>query len=222
MPIRSAFYVDGFNLYHGISELNEDFLKWCNLWKLADLLIPSKSETLVKVVYCSAYYPGDSQKWWRHNEYKKALELSGVTTVWGHYVHEPMNCKGCNRRWEKPTEKQGDINVALHLFNDAVNGVFDKCYLVSADSDQAATAKMMKNAFPDKPLVSVAPPNRDFSNNVLEYASGKIALNLDHIEKSLLPPIVLDGSGQKPAARRPNEYTPPDWWVHPDDRPTKK
>ena len=217
MTIRSAFYIDGFNLYHAVADLNENFLKWCNFWKLAETVIPSQTETLVKVVFCTAYYPGDTDKRWRHGEFNKALENCGVTVVHGHYVHEPKECRDCGATWRKPTEKETDINVALSLYQDAVADVFDTAYLLTADSDQAATAKFFRSAFPNKSLVTVSPPGRNFSVHITPYANGgKIALNKEHLEKAVLPPIVM-GSG--PAARRPREYDPPTWWVHPDQRP---
>ncbi|MBD9508147.1 NYN domain-containing protein [Ensifer sp. ENS07] len=218
MAKRSAFYIDGFNLYHAIADLNQPYLKWCNLWKLAQIVIPSRSETLAKVTFCTAYYPGDEKKKWRHEQYLLALQNSGVTVVMGHYVKEDWSCRTCDATWKKPTEKETDINLALSLYEDGANDVYDKAYLVTADSDQAATAKFFKRAFPKKELISVAPPGRNFSSHIASIASGKIALNKDHLDSSVLQAIVM---GDR-AARRPNEYEPPVEWVHPDNRPQKK
>jgi hypothetical protein len=219
MLIRSAFYVDGFNLYHAVADLGEPFLKWLNLWKLAQTLIPSRSEALVKVVFCTAYYPGSQDKRFRHEEYIAALKNCGVSVVMGHYVHEPRNCRSCGHEWRKPTEKETDINLALSLYEDAAENIYDKAYLLTADSDQAATARFFRRAFPEKELTTVSPPGRNFSVHITPLANGgKIALNRDHIEKSLLPPVVL-GDGR--AARRPREYEPPAGWFHPDKRPAR-
>jgi hypothetical protein len=217
LKIRSAFYVDGFNLYHAIADLDEPFLKWLNLWKLAETLVPSQTEDVVRVVFCTAYYPGNEQKRWRHGEYKKALECVGVKCEFGHYVHESAFCKKCNHEWEKPSEKQSDINVALNLYHDACTNIFDKAYLVTADSDQAATARFLAGNFPAKQLVSVAPPGRNFSANIVKFAQERMQISKDALERSLFPPIVT-GQGV-PAARRPREWDPPAWWVQPDARP---
>lgn len=219
MTIRSAFYVDGFNFYHAVADLNEPFLKWCNLRKLADILIPKQTETVVKVVYCSAYYPGDSNKRWRHEEYRKALEAVGVHCEWGHYVKEDAECKACGDQWKKPTEKETDINVALSLYHDAITDVFDIAYLITADSDQAATARMLKRHCPSKKLITVAPPGRNFSTSIANFADGRISLTKEHLDKAVFPSVVH--VPDHPLARRPKEYEPPDWWVHPDSRPEK-
>lgn len=216
--LRSAFYVDGFNLYHAIADLNEPFLKWCNLWKLAETVVPSKSEEIVKVTFCTAYYPGDERKKWRHQQYIQALTNVNVSVVMGHYVREDWKCRDCGFDWQKPTEKETDINLALSLYEDAVNDVYDKAYLVTADSDQAATANFFKKAFPKKSLVTVSPPGRKFSSHISNIADERLALNKDHLDTSVFPTIVL---GER-AARRPNEYEPPAWWVHPDKRPNGK
>ena len=217
MKIRAAFYIDGFNLYHAIADLKEPFLKWLNLWELAATLIPGQSEEVVRVVFCTAHYPGDENKRWRYLEYIKALEIAGVECTFGHYVHEPASCRECGAGWQKPTEKQTDINIALNLYHDAFTDVFDKAYLVTADSDQAATARFLKVNFPQKALVSVSPPGRSFSKNILAHATSRQHITREVIKRCLFPPIVM-GVG-KPAARRPREYAPPQNWVHPRDRP---
>lgn len=217
--MRAAFYVDGFNLYHAVADLGEPFLKWCNLRRLAEILIPSNTESVVKVVFCSAYYPGDSLKRFRHDEYLKALRIHDVEIVMGHYVREPKGCNACGSAWQKPTEKETDINVALSLYHDAWADVFDKAYLVSGDSDQAATAKFFRAHFPKKELITVAPPGRNFSVHIANLAHGRISITKDNLDRCVMLPIVRrDGF---PSARRPREYEPPKEWVHPDCRPSK-
>jgi len=180
------------------------------------LLIDSEDE-LVKVVFCTAYHP-DFRKRVRHERYILALENAGVTVIKGHYIHEPMDCRECGREWSKPTEKQGDINVALSLFDDAYCGVFDHAYLVSADSDQAATARMMKARFPTKRLYSVRPPLREHSHNILAHTPHTAAITESLLDRAVFPKVVI-GTGGRKTVIRPLEYDPPDGWVHPDQRP---
>lgn len=214
---RAALYIDGFNLYHAINDLGEPFLKWCDLWRLGEIILPSTTEKLVKAVYCSAFYPGDDKKKWRHKEYIAALKVKGVEVVLGHYIHEPQECRDCGRQWEKPTEKESDVNVALHLIRDGMHDRFDVAYLITADSDQAATVRMFKAEFPSKEFVTVAPPERNFSTSIDTLSHRRIALNRDHLDRCVMPEIVMGNN--KRAARRPREYAPPAEWVHPDHRP---
>lgn len=209
--------MDGFNLYHPLDELNKPHLKWLNHWRLAEL-VADQGDDLVKVTFCTAYHP-DFKKRVRHERYILALENVGVTVLRGHYIHEPMSCNGCGRQWQKPTEKQGDLNVALSLFDDAYRDTFDHAYLISADSDQAATARMMRDRFPDKRLYSVTPPGRPHSHNILSHTPHHKTLTEAVLDLAVLPRVVIGTDGRKTAIR-PFEYDPPAGWVHPNDRPT--
>lgn len=209
--LRSAFYVDGFNLFHALEDYLEPHLKWLDLWKLAELVIPSQTETVVKIVYCTAFYPGNSEKRWRHDQYLNALRIRGVDCQLGHFIREPVLCKTCSRGWDKYTEKEGDLNLALHLMNDAWLNLYDKAYLVTADSDQAATARLFAKQFPDKGLITVSPPGRNFSHHIEKHASGRLSLQKSQIERSLFPSVVLDKNGKH--GRRPREWDPPIGWA---------
>lgn len=216
--IRAGLYIDGFNLYHAIDNLQKPFLKWISYWRLGEIIIPSKSQDLVSVVYCTAYYPGSERKQWRHEQFCGAQLAHGVEIARGHYVHDDMECRACGNAWKKPTEKEGDINVAIHLVRDAFLNRIDHAYLLTADSDQAATVRMFREQFPEKQITTVVPPGRDPSEHIRKYANGgKVALNEGHLERCVMPQVVF-----KPKVantRRPHEYAPPIDWVHPDQRP---
>lgn len=215
--IRSAFYIDGFNLYHAIDELKEPFLKWISYWTLAQIIIPKNTEVLVSVTWCTANRKDDYGKFSRHKIMKDAQELYGVLVKSGHFVKDDRSCNACGNKWKHPTEKEGDINVAINLIRDGFHNIYDHAYLVTADSDQLATVKMFKEEFPNKKITIVAPPNRSRSE-ALHEESGKntISLNKNHIEKSVMDRIVIKGNK---SARRPSEYDPPIGWVHPKHRP---
>ena len=217
---KAALYIDGFNLYHAVNDLGEPFLKWCNFWRLGEIIIPQASEQLVRVVFCTAYYPGDHGKKVRHERLIKALEIAGVETILGHFSKEPASCFSCGHKWDKPTEKASDIHIALSVYEDAVNNVFDTAYMLTADTDQAATARFVKQRFPSKKLVSVSPPGRAHSQHILSFASGKIALSRDHMERALFRRAVA-AEGKTPVLRPP-EYDPPADYVYWDDRATVK
>lgn len=69
MPENAALYVDGFNLYHAINDLQKNYLKWLDLWPLGELIIPRQSQKLRKVVYCTAVKTTDHEKMLRHRQY---------------------------------------------------------------------------------------------------------------------------------------------------------
>ncbi len=192
--------------------MNEDFLKWNNLWDISNRIVEKGGYSLVKVTFCTAvpsHLPNSRD---RHNTFNRVQEAKGVTILKGHHVFDEAA--------GKYTEKQSDINVAVELLFDAVDDVYDVAYLLSADSDQAATARKFKERFgSSKKLFSVAPPNKKSPNKMQPYVDGKFSLTKADIEKSVMDAFEF-GSTNKPI-RRPDEYEPPNWWVHPKDRPTK-
>jgi hypothetical protein len=69
--IRVSCYVDGFNLYHAVDDLQKPHLKWLDLRALAASLC-RKDEQLVKVAYFSAYATWLPASYARHREYVAA------------------------------------------------------------------------------------------------------------------------------------------------------
>ena len=207
--MRAALYVDGFNLYYPIHEANQCHLKWINLWRLGELICEPNNATLVKAVLCTAvpaHYPDKRD---RHNTFNNAQRACNVLVVPGHHMHD-------GQKWN---EKQTDINVALSLILDAVDNKYDLAILLSADSDQAATARAFKERFPDKKLLAVAPPNRPVSDKVKPYAWKAFTLGFPLLERCVMPEEVPGKTGR---ILRPESYAPPEGWIHPDDRPTVK
>ncbi|GAA0005272.1 NYN domain-containing protein [Bradyrhizobium diazoefficiens] len=220
---RAALYVDGFNLYHAIDELGQPHLKWLNLFSLGSRILNRNKESLVKVRYCTALKPGDTDKNKRHREYITALKWFNVKVQQGHFIEDEMDCRKCGHAWDAPKEKETDVNIALLLFDDAYQDVFDVAYLLTADSDQGATARMLKRRFPKKRLVSVVPPGMDASKAIMTHADDRYTLNAGLIEECLLPAVELDARrGGAVAFQRPKEYHPPAGWVPPDKRPKKQ
>lgn len=205
-------YVDGFNLYHPIHEMGEPYLKWASLWALGKLICRPHGAKLVRVVFCTAVPDDNAGKRDRHNTFNAAQRACGVTVVKGHHVVDPET--------QKRSEKQSDINVALNLILDGVDDVYDMAILVSADSDQAATARVFGERFPDKRLLAVAPPGRRVPDKVMPYAFASFTLTKSHIDECVMRENVTGLTGRQ--IPRPTEYAPDATWLHPDDRPKGK
>ncbi|MDH6650201.1 UNVERIFIED_ORG: hypothetical protein M2312_004872 [Rhizobium esperanzae] len=205
---RAAMYVDGFNLYYTLAAFKANHYKWLDLWKLGQRVAQDRTHDLVSVTYCTAYRNGDLEAKNRHQTYVAALESVGVECVFGHYITTSTDpCRTCGTVDDTFNEKQSDINLALSVFADAMDDKFDWAYLVSADSDQTATAKFLKSHFPEKKLITVAPPGQEVSSNIANIAAGKRKLNEIDISSCLFPPIIMR-EGRNPI-RCPRPYEPP-------------
>lgn len=214
--MRGAVYYDGFNMYHAVDDLGQPYLKWCNLRTLGELIARGHATTIERAVFCTAYFPGDHGKRVRHEAYVNALKLVGVETRFGHTTTEPMECKSCGHKWRQPREKETDINLSLALFEDAIDDVFDVAFLVTADTDQAATVSAFKRRFQNKRVINVIPPGREPSKHLADLCHGRVKLKERHLDECALPAIVMK-QGER-TIFRPKEYDPPQGWVHPDDR----
>lgn len=206
-------FIDGFNLYYPIAKYAEDnnanHLKWLNLRLLSELIAKRRKEEVVGIVYCSAYRKGDIEAQSRHGKYISALKSTGIKVVLGHYLLHPGDeCSNCGFVDDEWSEKQSDINVALELFRAAYRDEYDVAYLLSADSDQAATSRHYSEQFPDKSLVSVTPPNQRHSKKVLEFNENqKYSLTMLDIERCRFPSIILRKEADP--IRCPREYDLP-------------
>lgn len=208
---RAALYIDGFNLYHPIKESGRNYLKWSCLWTLGTKLCQSYGLDLVKVVFCTAVPAHLPEQRDRHNVFNAAQIARGVIVLKGHHVPEPDR--------GGYSEKQSDINVALSVMMDGIDDAYDVAFLLSADSDQVATAKFFQErlAPAGKQLVALIP----FSKTCPPaYAGLKIAaveVTDDLIEQCIMPQQVQGKTGYP--VYRPPAYDPPAGWVHPNDRP---
>jgi uncharacterized LabA/DUF88 family protein len=219
---RAAFYIDGFNLYHAIDEMGKDYLKWVSYWELCKNLLTDPSAGVVKVVWCTAKSKKSPDKGERHDRMVTAQRLAGVTVRLGHFIDETKDCRTCKANWVHPSEKEGDINVAINLIRDAFRNEYDHAFLVTADTDQAATVRMFIEEFEHKKITIVAPPVRKRSEHLHNIAKDTVHLTEDMLEKAVMPGIILSPSPRTiPNVRRPEKYAPPLEWVHPQNRPQK-
>ncbi|WGI21591.1 NYN domain-containing protein [Amylibacter sp. IMCC11727] len=203
---RVGLYVDGFNLYYQLCGLEDNSLKWLNLRQLGERICQDRQHNLVNTTYCSAFRKNDIEAKSRHEKYIEALEATGVKVELGHYVtgsSEP--CSACGTVDNKDNEKQSDINMALSAYSDVANDLVDWVYLLSADSDQAATAFFIRRAFPEKGIITVVPPNQVVSQKTVNHCNGKRLLNRDDIEKCRFPSIIRNPEDQS-FIRCPREY----------------
>jgi len=202
---RAAVYVDGFNLFHAIDDLGPDYLKWVDLTALSRLIAP-RSQAIRRVTWVTAFRPQAKALTERHQAYFDALEATGVICHTGHFVVYSDGCNACGHSWAVHEEKQSDVNLALAMLDDAHENRFDVAYLVTTDGDHAATARFLKQRFPQKRLVVGAPPERAPTRSLLKWADAQASISVEQIERALLPAVV---QGENGPILRPAIYEPP-------------
>ncbi|VVC82196.1 NYN domain-containing protein [Sideroxydans sp. CL21] len=217
---RVFVFVDGFNLYHAINDLNwnpatkrltnhKHHLKWLNITSLSQALIHPQNDVLVGTYYFSAYagwVPVDVQD--RHRDYVAVLKSTGVVPVMGTFKKKPRKCPSCKHEWDTHEEKESDVNIALYLLQGAHENIFDKAIIFTADTDLAPAIRLVREKFPHKEVHVAIPERRLNRSKALENAAtGRIRVTEQHFERNLFPAQVALQSGT--VINRPTKYTPP-------------
>ncbi len=180
-------YVDGFNLYHAIKSLKPGTLphNYVNLWTLSEELLQS-DQSLVGVKYFSAFAKWRTGSYPKHFRYVRQLRDVGVTSIMAHFKNKDTQCKSCNTRWITHEEKETDIRIALNLFEDAVDDVYDLAIVVSADSDLVPVIEHTQSRFPGKYVFLAIPPKRyRFARDLIRVATTAKEISIGKIRRSL-------------------------------------
>jgi uncharacterized LabA/DUF88 family protein len=202
---RVAVYIDGFNLYHAIDDLNDPSLKWLNLDALAKSLL-RPSEILVKCHYFTSIVDWNPQKEANHRTYCRALLAQGVKITYGTFKSSRKHCAQFGRQCWFREEKRTDVALGVQIVADALSGVFDRLILVTADTDQIPSVSMVKKLRPEIQLTWAAPPNR--MRNAREIGGlvqDRIELKVGRIRACRLPQVIYD-EYQTVLARIPPAY----------------
>jgi uncharacterized LabA/DUF88 family protein len=207
-PYRVISFVDGFNLYHAIAALDRPELQWVDLRTLSQTFVRPISETLVNVFYFSSYANHINRPVQKAQKtYVDALKLRKVIPIFGHFKQKERICPSCKYKWNSNEEKETDVNIASSLIDLAYQNVFDRAMIISNDSDLVPAIRLIRKRFPQKRITTIAPPHYYHSNSLIKVASDKARIRIEHLEQSLLPPVITDAA-KLISITRPYEYSP--------------
>ncbi|AKL98619.1 NYN domain-containing protein [Endomicrobium proavitum] len=174
MGNRILALIDGFNYYHKLDNYQKKFkssTKWINYRSLVESFLKENDDKVnATIVYFSAlaHFRGtDSVQ--RHQTFISALRFLNIEAVLGNFKYKEItkcnrnekcnNCtnpqNGCLQRHE---EKESDVNIAIRLIEDTILDKYDKCFLLSGDSDFVSVVKRAKELRADKKIIIVPPP----------------------------------------------------------------
>lgn len=198
-------YIDGFNLYHAIDDLNDDYLKWVNLHKLMETFV-EEGEILEKTFYFTSILHWNPQKQQRHKVYIAALRAAGVVVHEATFKRGGKHCHRFQRTCPFYEEKQTDVAIAVSILADAYAGAFHRAILVTADTDQIPMVRHFKQQFPDKKMSLVTPPERlGQARELGNLLPDRYELKAGRIATCRLPRDVFDAMGKK-VATMPAKY----------------
>lgn len=208
---RVQCFVDGFNLYHAISNLNRPHLKWLDLARLVRTFTDPAIHDIRAIFYFSAFASWMPEQHMRHQQYVEALKATGVTPIMGRFKEKDARCKKCKGIYRTHEEKETDVNIALWLLNEAYRDNFDLAFLISRDSDITPAVRMVVEQFPQKRIKVISPPNAGHSKEIGGIVGNKMLASIKavHLERCLFPATVTDQASGLVVARRPPSYDPP-------------
>jgi len=192
---RTYIYIDGFNLYY--RGLKNTPYKWLDLKTLCQKIL-DKTHKIESIKYFTAIVSGklDPQKPIKQQTYIRAIEkyIPEISVYYGHFLSNPV--------WamlSKPTKKQrfvkiikteekgSDVNLAVHLLNDAWLDKYDCAVIISNDSDLAESMNLVKQQH--KKIGLILPPRCHPSKELIKLADFVKGIRKNALSSLLPNPI---------------------------------
>ena len=206
--MRTAVYIDGFNLYYGA--LKGTPYKWLDLKQLCRGILDPR-HTIESIVYCTARArpsPADPDIATRQKIYLKALaaHIPEFKPIFGHFLETRLLCKPVDPRHGRLVEvlrmeeKGSDVNLAVHLVNDARKNEFDCAVVVSNDSDLAEAMRIVKDECGKVVGLFTPGEKRWASKRLMRHCHFHRTIRTGGLTKSQLPSPIPDTPLSKPKA----------------------
>jgi len=178
---RTAFFVDGFNLYHSLLEATRDLggqpTKWLDITGLLSSYLPviGGGAALERIYYFSALAthmdnrrPGTTA---RHRLFIECLQARGIRVELGRFKRKDVHCSTCNTMKLHFEEKETDVAISVRLLEVLHNDAADTAVLVTGDTDLAPAVRTARKLFPGKEICFAFPYKR--RNSELEKLVSK-------------------------------------------------
>lgn len=206
--MRTNVYVDGFNLYYGA--VRGTRWKWLDLRRAFSSLLSDRHQIL-EIKYFTAQVSGrlDPQQPIRQQTYWRALAATTPELklyrgkFLTHHVSMPLAqsaTRGQTALVLKTEEKGSDVNLAVHLLNDAWLDQYDCAVVVSNDSDLAEAMRLVRRHHPRKVIGLVFPRHRgNPSRELVQHATFVKKIGPQLLAASQFPEEIPGTSIRKPA-----------------------
>lgn len=181
---------------------------WIDLFKFCSQFVHEHEGSMLAQVKYFTAPPQNALKRSKQSAFLNANTLvngSLFSSYSGHYSKKEVECFAeCKKTFTVLEEKCTDVSLALNIVMDYVENIVDTIVLVTADSDQIPTIKMLKAKFPSKKLKVYFPPCRN-STEIRKHI-GQVVFLENHEDKFMaakMPGEVTDGNKKY--------IRPPEW-----------
>lgn len=219
---RVAYYVDGFNLYHGCfdnlqSRSSWRAFRWLDLHSMCSRTYPKGDTVLVKYFTATVEpQPDRPRTSIRQQIYLRALRANGNVDVhlgrFSRYtkirtVADPESAFALPKEPEElalvieTREKGSDVNLASHLLLDGFRDRYDLAVVISNDSDLATPIRMIRSELGKQ--VAIINPRKKIAFDLKGIAHSYKSIRRTWLENAQLPDILHDDNGE---IRKPDEW----------------
>ncbi|MFA5805171.1 MAG: NYN domain-containing protein [Melioribacteraceae bacterium] len=207
--MRTVIYIDGFNFYY--RSVKNTSYKWLDFKSLFQKLL-STNHQIIEIKYFTTLVSGkhNPQKPLKQQIYLRALKayIPEIKIFYRHFLTHEVFAPLAEPTDEiktvkiiKTEEKGSDVNIAVHLLNDAWLNNYDCAVIVSNDSDLAEAVKLVKKQHPNKLLGLIMPGKGHPSKELMRHADFIKRVRTGVLSSSQLPNPIPNT----------NIYKPHDW-----------
>lgn len=204
--MRTFVYIDGFNLYY--RALRNTTWKWLDL-KQAIVRLLDARHCIASVKYFTARVSAPSDdpgKPVRQQVYLRALQAHTpeLEIYYGHFLTHKVPARLVTPIGDRQSalvyrteEKGSDVNLAVHLLNDAALDRYDCAVLVSNDSDMAEALRLAR-VHHHKNIGLVTPGKAHPSKQLARHSDFRKYLGPNVLASSQLPNPIPKTNIHKP------------------------
>ena len=169
---RTAFLIDGFNLYHSVKTASYDLglgglgTRWLDIKAFCASYLHAigGNAQIYDIYYFSALakhlLASDPDITKRHELYIECLKATGVTVELSKFKKKTIPCPHCGRKITRREEKETDVAVASKLLEILHLGQCDTAIIVTGDTDIVPAVKTAQKIFPSQKLGFLLPYKR--------------------------------------------------------------
>lgn len=205
--VRTIVYIDGFNLYY--RALKRTPYKWLDLKKLTSNIL-QQHHKITGIKYFTAIVSGiiDPDQPIRQKTYLRALQkyIPEISIFLGHFLSHKVSLPNYPlvsplkfSNVLKTEEKGSDVNLAVHVLNDAWFDQYDCAVILSNDSDLSEALRLIRIQTNKKIGLIYPAVHGHPSKELQKHAHFVKRIRKGVLKISQLPSPIPDSSIVKPA-----------------------
>ena len=212
---RTAFLIDGFNLYHSVKTASIDLglngrgTRWLNIDAMCRSYLHAigNNAQVVGIYYFSALakhieaFKPDVVA--RHRAYIECLEATNVSVELARFKKKQIVCPYCNQKIKRHEEKETDVAIAAKMLELLFQGSCDTIVLVTGDTDIVPAVKTAQRLFPKQTIAFLLPYKRH-NKELAKLAPMHFEIKKETYARHQLPDPFI-------TAKAKNIYKPATW-----------